>query len=159
MKCPSCSSEGSSYKLRAVYESGTSIINQSGTSYGAGFANDGDFNPDGFGAMRTSSQGMSQTMLAKKCSPPEKRDYMFGYAILIGCILIVFGFCFNKTVESELSQKVAIFFYIIGGILATVVAFILYKVDVASIAEYKKKRLKWNNSWICLRCGQVWFYE
>src|SRR5690606_30189605 len=104
-------------------------------------------------------QGMSQTMLAKKCSPPEKREYMFGISIIIGVILIVFGFCFNKTAESESSQKVAIFFYIVGGLLATVVSFFIYKSDVTSIARYKKERLRWNNSWICLRCGQVWFYE
>ena len=158
MKCPSCSYEDSSYRMSVLYESGTSVINQSGTTYGAGFANDGDFNPDGFGAARSSSQGISQTMLARKCSPPEKPTEYTPY-IFLGFPVISVGMILQFMDEGYGISNFSMLLYIVGGIILVILPFFLYKVDTNAKKLYKAKRLKWRNSWICLRCGQAWSYD
>ncbi len=146
--------------MSVVYESGTSTINQSGTAFGAGFSNDGDFNPDGFGAARTSSRGTSQTVLARKCSPPKKPTEFTPY-ILLGFPVIGVGIIwqFMMMDEGDGTSRFSMLLYIIGGIMLIILPYFLYKIDAKAKKVYKAKRLEWRNSWICLRCGQAWSYD
>jgi len=118
MKCPNCSSADQLFKMSVLYEAGTTTT-QSGATYGMGFLNDGDLTPDVFGVARSSSQNISQTLLARKCAPPEKPVQISQYGILIALFFLGIGLFwqFNMMEDGEGISKLSLVFYIVAFLI------------------------------------------
>ena len=119
-----------------------------------------NFNPDGFVIANNSSRGTSQTLIAKKCAPPEKPVQFAPIGLLIPLVISVpFNYQLLSSTDDEKMSSLSVIMYIIGALISIVSIAFLYKKDLKSKELHKQKRKIWNNSWICLRCGQAWHYK
>ncbi|WP_410498126.1 hypothetical protein [Chitinibacter sp. S2-10] len=127
--CPKCQCENTQ-KLSIIHSHGTSNIET--TTAGAGLGGGGLAG----GAAKTS--GTSQSNLAKKYEPPQKQSL---FALIVTCTVIGF---------------IASFFW--GPLLYAFVALGIYLAYLAykeNKNEFPIKYAKWNASFLCMRCENV----
>jgi len=130
-----------------IYQSGTSV----GSVSGIGIDGDG-----GFGL--ASGRGVSHTLLARKAAPPSSPIFY----LVLGFIFIVGGFfaTFTGASYTVLYFSVTLWAPLIGFCLAVAVGVLAFKVIYDGYkkhqAEYEIQADRWENSWMCLRCGYSW---
>jgi hypothetical protein len=144
--------------MSLLYESGTSTSHQTGSAGAVTFSNNGNLRLDGIGVARFSSQGINQSLIAKKCAPPSKPTARALYSILFGFLCLVFGWMWQLGAmdDGEGLSKVALMFFIMGALLLTVITMLMIRSDYRARKKHKFDYLVWKNSWICLRCGEAW---
>lgn len=139
MNCPKCGSEHTQ-RLEIIYENGTHAIDTKSGTIGAGFG--GGF---GAGGAKTQTKGTSQSTLAKKAAPPEKKSHLFW--------LLCGFFSFAVFAQNQIAS------YLIG-LLLLVLAFFLAKTTIEyNSKEYPKLRKDWENSWMCQKCGNIYIHD
>ncbi len=143
LACPKCTS-GEVRKLSMIYKEGLSIITTRTQSAGSGMAVGGGGVAFGSGRGSATTTGKQQTALSKEASPPGKK-----HAILWSIAAVIMGIW---TLSS--------FFPIsLGSLLllgATVLAgrFAL-KGFQWNKEEYPGLYARWEQSFMCNRCGEV----
>ena len=135
MQCTKCNSENTQ-RLQVVYDNGTQNINTISHSAGAGIG--GAF---GVGGARTSTNGISQSTLAHKASPPAKHSMKWAI------ISIVIGlFCLGGSTGSV---AFGICLIVIGGYFSfTAVQF--------NSNNWPGLYQFWKESWLCNKCGTIY---
>lgn len=143
LACPKCTS-AEVRKLSMIYKEGLSIINTTTQSSGSGMAFSGG--GVGFGTSRgsASTTGRQQTALSKQASPPGKK-----HAILWSIAAVIMGIW---TLTS--------FFPISMGSLLLLGATVLagrfaLKGFQWNKEEYPGLYARWEQSFMCNRCGEV----
>jgi hypothetical protein len=143
--CNKCAATNTQ-RVAMAYSSGTSNAKLTGLTFSEG---------DSFGVV--SGKSTSQTLLARQLRPPTGPSYIFNTAVAafgaIGAgvlMFLSFAICFGNVGYSFL----AAFF---GAIMVAGVAFWqLDKNFKSQEAKYKRELWRWQNSWVCLRCGNTW---
>jgi hypothetical protein len=143
LACPKCTS-GEVRKLSMIYNEGLSIINTrtQSSAAGIGFSGGGV----GFGSSHGSAHttGRQQTALSKQASPPAKKHtILWGGASVIMAIWTLTSF-FPITFGS----------FILLGLTALGVRLTL-KAWQFNRDEYPDMYAKWEQSFMCNRCGEV----
>jgi len=134
MKCNKCKSSNVQ-KFQVIHEQGTSNINLDSNTVGGGVGFGGGLR-GGLGLGRTGTSGTSQTLLAKKTSPPTD------LRIIISAIIIT----------------ILLFFYFYVGKILFVVCCILFGMlwlysFITFGEQYNKDMSDWSKSWYCNKCG------
>lgn len=139
MQCTTCNSDNVQ-RLSVVYEHGTQKINTSSRTVGGGGGFGGRGLGGGFGSASTATTGKSQSLSAKKASPPNKKP------IIIPALLIAAGL-------------LAIFagsLYIIGIVLLSVGGFLFWKFNQYNKSTFPPLYAQWEKSWLCNKCGAIY---
>jgi hypothetical protein len=103
---------------------------------------------------RTSTRGSQQSALSKRLSPPTKWSYVklvgwSGVVTLIALVLYVQHVMASPVPASSLPVKLYVVF-------ATLVLFLLVGIVWRhNHSAYEQKYARWNDSYICERCGTV----
>ncbi len=130
MQCKKCGSDNTQ-RLEVAYEHGTSLIDTRSHSVG------GD--NSGVLGVTTTTTGTSQTRLAKRAEPPEKKPLRFA-AIGIGLSLLI------------LNSGGSI------GLGLAILAACAYYIHIASLYnsnEWPPLYKHWQECWICHKCGDI----
>jgi len=138
MNCPHCGSDNTRKH---------SIIYQEGTSHGKGEASS-------WGGAKYTTEHLSQTPLAQRCSPPERPG--------IGKLLSFLGILFSAWVayqvvilfrvppERSWWVKAGAFF----SSLALLRIFWSFVFGRHRKARYDELYAAWEKSWVCVKCGE-----
>ena len=143
--CSKCSSPDTQ-RVAMAYSSGTSCGHVSAVTYSGG---------DNFGVVGGNTT--VQTLLAQQLRPPEEPPFVvFLLTAVVGSIVaaVVIFFAVALTTGTDM------YGYLASGVGGAVTfGFGLWRLDKSYnkiAAQYKKDTWRWNNSWICLRCGNTW---
>jgi hypothetical protein len=135
MQCTKCNSENTQ-RLEVVFDHGTQSISTTSHSAGAGIG--GSL---GVGGVRTSTSGTSQSTLAAKAAPPEKKTLMWPIvAVIVG--VFFFG--------GGLGAKIFGALLVAGGGLLT------YGAIKFNSEEWPRLYQYWKESWLCNKCGTIY---
>lgn len=163
-RCSRCHSDDtSSYEM--IYQSGTNTGRFSSVSY--------NYN---VGLISTGGKSKSQSLLAQQVTPPKmpsstgcgKFVLVFLLLMIAATIFLTFtisGFVLGGKAFGDFNGTV-----IVGGIAAILggsLAFVFLKYFSNQLdkqnnpkeqkANWQKEYAKWQNSWLCLKCGNRWF--
>ena len=149
--CPRCGSEDT-IKCSVAYQAGTTT----GSFGGIGIDLTGDIG--GFGGRKT-----SRTLFAAQMAPPSAPGIDFVRVFLIGVsVLAAIGGLFGGLVyftDQDAESKWVItlsflgFFAGIAGAVA--VSTVMAREDKRAAAEHRVALLKWQQQWVCQRCGMT----
>jgi hypothetical protein len=143
MICKNCNSENTQ-KLSLIYENGTNNISTNSKTVGLGLGTGGI----GIGSASSNTSGTSQSILAKKFSPPKKNSYLLAFFVM------VLGAIFLCNVY-ELSIKEFIFGSI--GIFLLAFGIKIFRVNYRYNSNtFPKKYLEWTKTWHCNKCGNIY---
>lgn len=140
-KCPVCKSENIK-RLPIAYSEGISDVKLNTSGGGVVIGSNGI----GLGIGSSDTKGISQSRLSSSISPPSDNTDKFYFiftAILATISFITFRY------DSILFGSI----FAVLGIIS-----LLFAISGES-EEQKKKRIKWENSYICLRCGVIHLRE
>ena len=149
LRCPKCNSNNLK-KVSLAYQEGTYDINARSRMRGLLFAGGGP----GILVGRTSTRGSQQSALSKRLSPPTKWSYVklvgwSGVVTLIALVLYVQHVMASPVPASSLPVKLYVAF-------APLVLFLLVGIVWRhNHSAYQQKYARWNESYICERCGTV----
>ena len=158
--CPKCKSEDVK-KVSLMYETEVSATNMTTLAGGVAVNKDG---VSGLGGGLASSSGTIKSLLAQRITPPDRAKYKYpspwrdatkGCFILSVCGMLFSGFSLYK---AQLMAASGIVF--IAGIICLIKS---HRETLANEtkanSEYQKDSRKWNLSWFCNRCGNVFVIE
>ena len=141
MQCPKCGSDNCQ-RLEVVYEGGTQQINTTSRTSGVGITG----GPSLGGAMaHTSTTGTSQSTLARKAAPPQKKK------IGLFVVMIVIGFIFMG-LNSIIAKLIGLAVIGYGG-------YLIYKTSKYNKNEFPVNYNYWLNQWLCHKCGSIFHRE
>lgn len=147
LRCPQCGS-ANVRRLRIVYESGT--VRTSGFVSG-GYIGDGGF----YGTYTGSVSGKQQSLLAKKCAPPRKRQGG-GIFLTLVILAIMLGACILLNVEKSPGDEVPVpCLVFLAGLMAAVGVVWSVKDYLWNRNEFPRLRDSWERSFLCFRCGAI----
>ncbi len=167
--CPKCGSDQTS-KFSAVHEGGTSHIRTSSTHSGVALSG-GSLVPVVGGS---STSGIQQSALARKCAPPElRRPFGIGCftisVLIVAPIVAVVFMVGGSYVTAALSESTGVgaesfnpsrvlwVWFAIGLAIALVLAVAGLRKGAAdkrwNANDYPRLRAEWDRKWLCLRCG------
>lgn len=86
MQCTQCNSDNVQ-RLAVIYEGGTQKINTRSRTVGSGVGFGSGGLGLGLGSASTTTTGQSQSVLAKKAAPPQKKSYILPVALIIAGLL------------------------------------------------------------------------
>lgn len=145
--CTKCNSEDVR-RLSIIHSDGLSNIDTttSGSSISGG---DGGLRA-GSGTAKTT--GTMQTDQSRKAAPPQKYSY-FGIIVIwiIGTLLLMWFLGWLGLAVSGTGMQGQIFRY--GSLIF--LAWLLYKTCMHNWKFYPSLKAKWDNSFMCLRCGEI----
>src|SRR5882724_11690684 len=147
LRCPKCNSNNLK-NVSLAYQEGTYHIDTQSRMRGLLFAGGGP----GILVGRTSTRGSQQSALSKRLSPPTKRSYVklvmwAGVVTLIFLVLYVQHVMSSPVPASSLPVKIYVVF------APLVLLFLLGLVWRHNHSAFQQKYAKWNESFICERCG------
>src|SRR5712691_5401430 len=149
LRCPKCDSNNIK-RVTLAYQEGTYDINARSRMRGLLFAGGGP----GILVGRTSTRGSQQSALSKRLSPPTKWSYVklvgwSGVVTLIALVLYVQHVMASPVPASSLPVKLDVIFA--PAVFLLLVAIIWRH----NHSAYEQKYARWNESFICERCGTV----
>lgn len=131
MQCPACKSDNVR-SFGSIYESETIDSDVSGTA--TVFNN----NYQQQATVASSKQGVTQSRLAQRCSPPEMPSRVAG--VIGGIVIAVAGYLFGGW---------AYIFVVIG------LGVSVFSWDISDkMWEYEAQLSKWERMWYCYKCGK-----
>ncbi len=142
--CPRCGS-GNASSFQMIYQSGTQTGNFKAVSYGLKA-----------GVIGTGGKTNSQSILANQTAPPPMPGVTAEHvivAVVVGVVCIaVFNFALSAT-GREAPAALAVMIFI-----ASSLGFLIYNGrKIAQKRELWQSKIKtWENSWMCLKCGDTW---
>lgn len=139
MQCKNCGSDNTQ-RLAVAYQNGTSTVNATSRSVGAGFGTGGA----AFGSATTTTSGVSRSLLAARAAPPAKKRYRT--AFIIPVIMLFIALFFEKT--------------IIGYVLV-ISAYVLLVFFLVRFYRYNSSvwpglYRHWQSMWVCHKCGNIY---
>ncbi len=149
LRCPKCNSTDLK-KVSLAYQEGIYHIDTRSRIRGLLFAGGG---PDVL-VGRTTTRGSQQSALSKRLSPPTRWSYVkpvgwSGVVTLIALVLYVQHVMASPVPASSLPVKLYVVF-------APLVLFLLVGIVWRhNHSAYEQKYARWNESYICERCGTV----
>jgi hypothetical protein len=149
LRCPKCSSTDSK-KVSLAYQEGLFHVNARTRMLGLLFASGG---PDVM-VGRATTNGVQQSALSKRLAPPSKLSYLklilwsaaISFVALVAYVRVVMT---SPPPVSSLPVKI----YVAVAPLVFIMLFVL--IWRHNHSTFRKKYTQWNNSSICLRCGNV----
>jgi hypothetical protein len=149
LRCPKCNSN-SLKKVSLAYQEGTCHIDTRSRMRGLLFAGGG---PDVL-IGRTTTLGSQQSALSKRLSPPTRWSYVkpvgwSGVVTLIALVLYVQHVMASPVPASSLPVKLYVVF------APVVLLLLLGIVWRHNHSTYEEEYARWNESFICKRCGAV----
>lgn len=152
MPCPKCQS-GNVQLCAMAYEQGTSITTTRGTATGRTM---GSWTQGGFGVathnVQTTSTSKTQTPFAKRAEPPTNWFGVWAMNALGSGVAVVVVYFLHGLVK-------------LFGV-AEIVAVPWFLVSLAGLAityprrgKYEEARKRWQASWICTACGNIFVPE
>lgn len=141
MKCPVCQSENTQ-RLQVVYENGTTNIETNSKTVGGGIGG----SALGGAAAYTNTTGVSQTRLAKKASPPFKKQTSTAVMIALGSVFLAYLFLSDGAIWWGLAA-IAI------SAASTWAAKSFYEHNSQIFPGLYKE---WQHSWVCHKCGNMY---
>ena len=139
LACPKCTS-GEVRKLAMIYNEGLSIINTQTVGSGVGVGRGGM----AFGGGSATTTGRQQTALSKQAAPPSKK-----HAILWSGLAVIMGiWTFTSFFPISFGS------FLLLGLTALAVRFAL-KAFQFNREEYPGMYARWEQSFMCNRCGEV----
>jgi predicted nucleic-acid-binding Zn-ribbon protein len=144
-KCSKCGSDNTqSFKM--ANKMGTT----SGTLAGVGLSADGDIGVGG-------GVSSTRTALAELTAPPE-HDHSAGRSVAIIFLLLVANSVIFVLLMLVMEPTPAV---ITGSVLAIGVSvftyYMLKQSNPKAEAVYKAAMMKWEHSWICMKCGHTFY--
>lgn len=133
MQCKKCGSDNTQ-RLEVAYEHGTSLIDTRSHSVG------GD--NSGVLGVTTTTTGTSQTRLAKRAEPPEKKPLRFA-AIGIGLSLLI------------LNGGGSIGSLLFGLAMLAACAYYIHIASLYNNNEWPPLYKHWQECWVCHKCGDI----
>lgn len=128
MLCPQCQSDNIQ-RLEVIYEGGTQNISASSVTGGVG-------GRAGLGAV-TSTSGQSQSVLAKKLSPPAKKQ--------VGRLLLLFPFVILAFMIDT----------VVGCVAIAAIVLFMFTNSTYNNKEWPALYQEWIKQWYCNKCGSV----
>ena len=145
--CQRCGSDNTS-SFQMIYQSGTQSGNFKALSYGLGT-----------GAIGAAGKTNSQSLLSQQTTPPPMpkltgSDFIF--ACIAGIALIVLTQTFLDVIGYDALPILTIICFIVGfsGLYFFRNEYIKKKKVI-----WKGDMQKWRNSWMCLKCGNIWLLQ
>ena len=148
--CPDCNSEDV-YKVSHIYEAMTQETKTSSNVVGVGLGNNGA----GILVGTSSSSGETQSLLAKKLSPPANPSAN-GCGCVLAIIAIIVLIFVSIIVGVNSSGLIGWAIFIFGSIFISVLA---VKMFTMKHPEYDEELRVWNKKWVCNRCGTVFILD
>jgi hypothetical protein len=138
MNCPTCGSDHIQ-RQRVAYESGTT----SGTATSRGTINSGFLST---ASTRSTTTSTHQTSIATKCAPPGFPKTRYG--IIIGFSTVISIFTLGN-------------YWWVGAIGLSVGLIKLWRQPIyqREYATYKLQLRRYEQSWTCHKCGEMWCEE
>lgn len=146
LRCPKCSgADVRSFSL--VYKAGTASVVAHTHAAGAGLSGDGPV----VAAGSAYTAGRQQTLLSEQCAPPEQQPVGCAQVAMVGGgIIAVVGF-FGEGLEEGARVLLSLI-----GLASLLLGFFLYRTaSIFNSKEHPKVLAKWKQSFLCLRCGEV----
>lgn len=138
LKCTSCGAEDVQ-RLSMVYQAGTSVINTTtrGSTTGVGVGRGGL----GFGSASTrqTTTGTQRTQLAERAAPPARRPAVL--LVVLGIVLSLIGGAIGGP--------------LLGLPVLAGFGFFAWQGFVHNSSAYPALRERWERSWLCHRCGDI----
>ena len=149
LRCPKCNSNNLK-RVSLAYQEGTYHIDARSRMRGLLFAGGGP----GILVGRTSTRGSQQSALSKRLSPPTKWSYVklvvwTGVVTLIALVLYVQHVMASPVPASSLPVKLYVVF---APLVLSLLVGIVWRHNHSA---YEQKYARWNESYICERCGTV----
>jgi hypothetical protein len=144
LACPKCSSNDAK-SLSLIYREGLSIINTQTTTFGSAVGSGGGV---AFGSSSGTTTGRQQSVLSRQAAPPARKGWIL-WAILV----VAFGM---GAVGGMVHPG-------IGTLLA--IAMVVFSVRMVmrarkfNVEEYPGIYQRWERSFMCNRCGEVFAPE
>ena len=148
--CPACGTEDVK-TLKLIRAHGTSI----GSATTTGWVGGTGTQPGSVATFNTSSKNYTEA--ARAAAPPRKRHngvVLVITGIVIGASLGWIGYNLGKSLIGSLQLNVAIA-ALVGVILVVIGALVGMRDSAYNHDDYPKESARWNRSWQCQRCGQV----
>lgn len=143
LSCKKCGSDNVK-KLPIAYAEGYSMVNLKTTIAGIGIGGGGI----GIGVGGADTKGSNQTLWSRKMAPPVLSNYseIFGVIALV-LLILVFGLVTESFVAS-----------VVTGMAAALFWYLSHLVDQKN-DKTRQEILKWESSFVCLRCGEIFVDE
>jgi hypothetical protein len=151
LQCPNCRSTDLK-KVSLAYQEGLRHVSTRTRLRGVVVGSDG---PD-LVVGRATTKGMQQTEISKALTPPAKSSYvkLFGWSALV--FLSVGWIVFYVNTITKNSSSVSSFPLTIYALLSAGVFVVLFLVYwKRNRSTYPREFAKWNQSFVCGRCGTV----
>jgi hypothetical protein len=136
MRCTKCGSENTQ-RLQVAFEGGTQEINARSHTASVGSIR----GALGLSGAVTKTKGTSQSILAQKASPPQKRSFM-GPAIAI----IIGLFCLDGSGGT----------FVFGLLLLAAGGYFGYTAFQFNNNQWPGMFRHWQESWVCHKCGHIY---
>lgn len=164
-QCPKCGSEEVK-TLPLVVASGTTNLSTSTITFGGASAG----GTLGIGVAASSTTGSQKTQLADSVAEPQPMQPDLGPAVGAGCVggcLTVLlmaavgaaiGSVFGGTPAENGAEAASMAILSFGTLASAGSAYMLYdmaKADADNDYFHKARHLKWQRSFLCMRCGQL----
>ena len=144
LQCPKCHSDNTQ-KLSIIYYGDTSGVELS--TVGIGVERKG-----GVGVGISRSSGISQTLLANRYAPPEKKGFGCGVTMII--VAIIVGLVSVLAIENYEADWSVITMFSIALILLNIAIVNIYLAHQAN-KQFPVLYAEWNKKYLCLRCETV----
>jgi hypothetical protein len=143
LACPKCGAS-EVRKLSLIYDEGRSTIRTQSQTVGAGFSGGGM----GFGSASTSTTGQQQTALSKQAAPPARKMWL-----LWGAVAVVSGFMALGGLRHP-GFGTLVLIAIVAWAARSAMRGREYNATVhPGLLE------RWQRSWMCNRCGDMFAAE
>ena len=149
LSCPECNSNNLK-KVSLAYQEGTYHIDARSRMRGLLFAGGGP----GIVVGRTATRGSQQSALSKRLCPPSKWAYLklvvcSGVVTLIALVVYVQHVMSSPVPASSLPVKLYVMF---APVVLLLLVGIVWRHNHST---YEQKYARWNESFMCERCGTV----
>ena len=149
LRCPKCNSNNLK-KVSLAHQQGSCHIDTRSKMRGLVFAGGGP----GILVGRTSTRGSQQSALSKRLSPPTKWSYVklvgwSGVVTLIALVLYVQHVMASPVPASSLPVKL---YVVLAPLVLSLLVGIVWRHNHSA---YEQKYARWNESYVCERCGTV----
>lgn len=151
--CPACGATDTA-RCATVHESGTAIVESASTHLGAAWTDEG-LTPVLAGS---STRGRTQTALAKRLAPPDKKPaegYLYGGG---GCLAVLALALIGALMGAAKGESVPVGVWVVLGVGALLAVGALgqgAEMKKWNDEEWPRLRKRWAAEWCCLRCGRV----
>jgi hypothetical protein len=143
VSCPQCNTEDTQ-RLSLAYESGISDVNTTSSGTGIGFGSGGI----GIGIGSSQTHGIAQTVLSQRAAPPFKASYLLILKRWFIALILATVFMLIINASGMLERVISL------AIHATAV-FALFRATAFNHNQWPVLFQKWQQSYICLRCGNI----